>query len=68
MKCSSMNTISNDQNRRLIREITIILIIKVILLLVIKHIWFDAPTIPKDFNNQVAERITGNPSNTQETR
>lgn len=68
MKCSSMNTISNDQNRRLIREITIILIIKVILLLVIKHIWFVAPTIPKDFNNQVAERITGNPSNTQETR
>ncbi|ENU29739.1 hypothetical protein F991_02226 [Acinetobacter sp. CIP-A165] len=68
MKCSSMNIISNDQNRRLIREIAIILIIKVILLLVIKHIWFDAPTIPKDFNNQVAERITGNPSNTQETR
>ncbi|WP_109440728.1 cytochrome oxidase putative small subunit CydP [Acinetobacter haemolyticus] len=63
-----MNTRSQNSNRRLIREITIILIIKVALLLVIKHIWFDAPTIPKDFNNQVAERIAGNLSNTQETR
>ena len=63
-----MKTSSQDPNRRLIREITIILIIKVVLLMVVKHIWFDAPTIPKDFNNQVAERIAGNPSNTQETR
>ncbi|WP_111859635.1 cytochrome oxidase putative small subunit CydP [Acinetobacter sp. CFCC 10889] len=57
-----------DINRRLVREITIILIIKVILLLVIKNIWFDAPTIPKDFDNQVAERIAGSPSQTKETR
>ncbi|MDM1758024.1 MULTISPECIES: cytochrome oxidase putative small subunit CydP [Acinetobacter] len=57
-----------DINRRLVREITIILIIKVILLLIIKHIWFDAPTIPKDFDNQVAERIAGSPSQTKETR
>ncbi|ENU23459.1 hypothetical protein GCM10025882_26110 [Acinetobacter gyllenbergii] len=63
-----MNTSSQDPNRRLIREITIILIIKVALLLVIKHIWFDAPTIPKDFNNEVAERIAGDMSKTQETR
>ncbi|QER39540.1 hypothetical protein F2A31_07370 [Acinetobacter suaedae] len=63
-----MNTSSQNSNRRLIREITVILIIKVILLMVIKHVWFDAPTIPKDFNNQVAERIAGNLSNTQETR
>ncbi len=63
-----MNTSSQDPNRRLIREITIILIIKVALLLVIKHIWFDAPTIPKDFNNVVAERIAGDMSKTQETR
>lgn len=63
-----MNMSSQDQNRRLIREITIILIIKVVLLMVIKHIWFDAPTIPKDFNNEVAERIAGNMSKTQETR
>ncbi|OJU85899.1 MAG: hypothetical protein BGN93_14340 [Acinetobacter sp. 39-4] len=63
-----MNTSSQDPNRRLIREITIILIIKVVLLMVIKHIWFDAPTIPKDFNNEVAERIAGDMSKTQETR
>lgn len=68
MRLSSMNTSSQDPNRRLIREITIILIIKVALLLVIKHIWFDAPTIPKDFNNEVAERIAGDMSKTQETR
>lgn len=68
MRRSSMNMSSQDQNRRLIREITIILIIKVALLMVIKHIWFDAPTIPKDFNNEVAERIAGDMSKTQETR
>ena len=63
-----MKTSSQDANRRLIREITIILIIKVVLLMVVKHIWFDAPTIPKDFNNQVAERIAGDLPNNQETR
>ncbi|MBP7793919.1 MAG: hypothetical protein KA014_02855 [Acinetobacter sp.] len=63
-----MKTSSQDPNRRLIREITIILIIKVVLLMVVKHIWFDAPTIPKDFNNEVAERIAGDMSKTQETR
>ena len=63
-----MNMSSQDPNRRLIREITIILILKVVLLMVVKHIWFDAPTIPKDFNNEVAERIAGNMSKTQETR
>ena len=68
MRLGSMSTSSQDPNRRLIREITIILIIKVVLLLVIKHIWFDAPTIPKDFNNEVAERIAGDMSKTQETR
>ena len=58
----------SSQHPRLIREITIILIIKVVLLMVVKHIWFDAPTIPKDFNNEVAERIAGDMSKTQETR
>ena len=63
-----MKTSSQDPNRRLICEIAIILIIKVVVLMVIKHIWFDAPTIPKDFNNQVAERIAGDIPNNQETR
>lgn len=56
-------------NSRLIKEITIILIIKIVLLLTIKHIWFDAPTIPKNFDNQVAEHIAGdNTSHIKETR
>ena len=63
-----MKTSSQDPNRRLIWEIAIILIIKVAILMLIKHTWFDAPTIPKDFNNQVAERIAGSTSQTKETR
>lgn len=56
-------------NGRLVKEITIILIIKIVLLLTIKHIWFDAPTIPKNFDNQIAEHIAGdNISHIQETR
>lgn len=58
-----------DINAKLVREITIILIIKVVLLLTIKHIWFNAPTIPKNFDNQVAEHIAGdNTSHIKETR
>ncbi|AXY56573.1 hypothetical protein CDG60_08345 [Acinetobacter chinensis] len=63
-----MSLIPKDLNRRFIREITVILIIKVVILLTIKHIWFDAPTIPKNFDNQVAERIAGSPSQIKETR
>ncbi|ENV34343.1 cytochrome oxidase putative small subunit CydP [Acinetobacter gerneri] len=63
-----MSLKSKNLNRRLVREIAIILIIKIALLLTIKHIWFDAPTIPKDFDNQVAERIAGNSSQIKETR
>ena len=59
---------SPDLNRQLVKEITIILIIKIVLLMTIKHIWFDAPTIPKNFDNQVAERIAGSPSQIKETR
>ena len=62
----SLNT--TNSNKNLVREITLILIIKVIILMVIKNIWFDAPTIPKDFDNQIAERIAGSPSPTKETR
>ena len=58
----------HDLNRQLVKEITIILIIKIVLLMTIKHIWFDAPTIPKNFDNQVAERIAGSPSQIKETR
>ena len=63
-----MSLKSPDLNRQLVKEITIILIIKIVLLMTIKHIWFDAPTIPKNFDNQVAERIAGSPSPIKETR
>ena len=63
-----MKQTTKDSNKNLIKEITFILIIKVILLLLIKNIWFDAPTIPKNFDHQVAERIAGSSSTTQETR
>ena len=63
-----MSLKSNDINRRLVREITIILIIKIVILLTIKSIWFDAPTVPKNFDTQVAEHIAGSPSQIKETR
>ncbi|WP_216937110.1 MULTISPECIES: cytochrome oxidase putative small subunit CydP [unclassified Acinetobacter] len=63
-----MSLVRKNLNQKVVREITAILIIKVILLLIIKSIWFDAPTIPKNFDNQVAEHIAGNSSQIQETR
>lgn len=63
-----MSLVPENLNQKVAREITLILIIKVILLLTIKHIWFDAPTIPKNFDSQVAERIAGSPSQIKETR
>jgi hypothetical protein len=62
----SLNT--KDANKNLVKEITFILIIKVIILIMIKNIWFDAPTIPKNFNSQAAERIAGGVSSIKETR
>ncbi|MBB4836368.1 MULTISPECIES: cytochrome oxidase putative small subunit CydP [Acinetobacter] len=63
-----MSLVPENLNQKVVREITLILIIKIILLLTIKHIWFDAPTIPKNFDSQVAERIAGSPSQIKETR
>ena len=63
-----MSLVPENLNQIIVREITLILIIKVILLLTIKHIWFDAPTIPKNFDSQVAEHIAGSPSQIKETR
>ena len=63
-----MSLMQKDSNRRIKIEIAVILIIKVAILMVIKNIWFDAPTIPKNFDNQVAERIAGSPIHIKETR
>lgn len=54
-----MEGCSKMSNKRLVREIALILVVKVICLMVIKVIWFDSPTIPKGMDNQVAEHITG---------
>ena len=63
-----MNSVPKNLNKRITQEIAAILIIKVVILLIIKNIWFDAPTIPKNFDNQVAERIAGNTPPIKETR
>ena len=63
-----MSLVPKNLNQKVTREIVAILIIKVIILMVIMNIWFDTPTIPKNFDNQVAERIAGNPSPIKETR
>lgn len=57
----------NFSNKTLVREIAIILVIKLICLMLIKAIWFDAPTIPKDIDHQVAQHIAGMPSASQES-
>jgi hypothetical protein len=43
----------------LVREITVILLIKLILLFSIKTVWFSAPTVPADGEAQVAEHLLG---------
>lgn len=63
-----MSLIANNFNQRSIKEIIIILTIKIILLLTIKYIWFNTPTIPPNFNTQAAEHIAGNSSSIKETR
>lgn len=63
-----MSLSTKNLNKNLIKEITFILILKVVILMVIKNIWFDAPTIPKNFDNQVAERIAGSSTQSKETR
>lgn len=44
----------------LVREISAILLIKLVLLLSIKAIWFDAPTVPEDGLNRVAHHLLSN--------
>ena len=46
-------------NKKLAREIGIILVVKVIVLLTIKQIWFSAPTIPVDNASSTAQHISG---------
>ncbi len=43
----------------LVRELAVILAIKLVLLLGIRAIWFDAPTRPENGSARVGERLLG---------
>jgi hypothetical protein len=51
-----MSLVPKNLNQKVTREIVAILIIKVIILMVIKNIWFDAPTIPKNLSKSKSWR------------
>ena len=41
----------------LAREIAAIVVVKVAVLLVIKSIWFDAPTVPRDGTQRISQHL-----------
>lgn len=43
----------------LVRELTVILLIKLALLLTIKAIWFDHPTVPADGSHVTSQHLLG---------
>lgn len=45
----------------LVRELAIILLIKLALLLTIKAIWFDQPTVPDDGSRITSRHLLGDP-------
>lgn len=45
----------------LVREIAVILALKLCLLLGIKALWFDAPTLPQNGTERVSQRLLGTP-------
>lgn len=59
---------NQNLDKKLIRELALILILKLILLISIKLIWFDHPTTPKNFDHHAAEHIAGSLSSSKETR
>ena len=46
----------------LVRELAVILLIKLVLLLAIKTIWFNAPTVPIEGTEQVATHLFAVPA------
>lgn len=46
----------------LVREIAVILLIKLTLLLSIKAIWFNEPTVPEDDQQRVEHHLFGQPA------
>ena len=45
----------------LVREIAVILLIKLAILLTIKAVWFTEPTVPENGSERVSERLLGTP-------
>ena len=45
----------------LVREIALILLIKLVLLMTIKSIWFTAPTVPPEGSARMAEHLLATP-------
>lgn len=43
----------------LVRELAVILLIKLALLLVIKAVWFDQPTVPDDGSRVTSQHLLG---------
>jgi len=39
------------------RDVVLVLVVKVALLMVIKNLWFDAPSIPENGSARVAEHL-----------
>lgn len=46
----------------LVREIAVILLIKLTLLLSIRAVWFDEPTVPKDGQQRIEQHLFGQPA------
>lgn len=46
----------------LVREIAVILLIKLTLLLSIKAIWFNEPTVPEDGQQRIEHHLFGQPA------
>ena len=47
------------RKNRLVKEIAVILVIKLVVLLTIKAVWFDKPTIPKNYTPEVQQHLLG---------
>lgn len=55
-----MNLDLSSINKKLIYEISLVVIVKVIILMVIQSIWFSSPVVPVNQDQAVAKHIVGN--------
>ncbi|WP_027591307.1 cytochrome oxidase putative small subunit CydP [Pseudomonas sp. RL] len=55
----SQPTPQSPWQTRLVREIGIILLIKLAILLTLKAVWFTEPTVPVNGSERVSERLFG---------